>query len=158
MKFLVLVVTVTWFPVIVLRRKLKGPLNFVLHQTRLQAQAAGIPYQGICSTTCFESGTVCTYLFSFRPLCGEEDIKTHIQHIYYVISYFLIKVNFWLLDCCQVLPDMKSSMSSARSVLGSQPTCHPGCGQYKGTFDVLYKVARQVGGLFSFPMFLICSA
>lgn len=27
-------------------------------QTRLQAQAAGIPYQGLCDTACSESNTV----------------------------------------------------------------------------------------------------
>ncbi|EOX95787.1 Mitochondrial substrate carrier family protein [Theobroma cacao] len=65
-------------------------------KTRLQAQAAGVPYQ-----TCFE-----TNMF---------------------------------------FPELKSSQSCARSVLGSEPVCPPECSRYKGTLDVFYKVIRQEG-------------
>lgn len=44
-------------------------------QTRLQAQAAGIPYQEICGTACFETGTVCMGLTSDALLtskCGDK--------------------------------------------------------------------------------------
>ncbi|KAK6260594.1 hypothetical protein SCA6_015068 [Theobroma cacao] len=64
-------------------------------KTRLQAQAAGVPYQ-----TCFE-----TNMF---------------------------------------FPELKSSQSCARSVLGSEPVCPPECSRYKGTLDVFYKVIRQM--------------
>ncbi|KAL5571372.1 hypothetical protein UlMin_020969 [Ulmus minor] len=80
---------------------LVNPLDIA--KTRLQAQAAGVPYQGLCGASCFETGTI--------------------------------------------FPDLKSSTSSMRSVLGSEPMCKPECGQYKGTLDVLYKVIRQEGFL-----------
>lgn len=38
-------------------------------QTRLQAQAAGVPYQGLCGMHCIETNTVCKQLFF--------DSKTH---------------------------------------------------------------------------------
>ncbi|XVF73069.1 hypothetical protein PTKIN_Ptkin12aG0171700 [Pterospermum kingtungense] len=65
-------------------------------KTRLQAQAAGVPYQ-----TCFETNTM--------------------------------------------FPELRSSQSCARSVLGSEPICPPECNRYKGTLDIFYKVIRQEG-------------
>ncbi|KAK8711330.1 hypothetical protein V6N13_146614 [Hibiscus sabdariffa] len=65
-------------------------------KTRLQAQAAGVPYK-----TCFETNTT--------------------------------------------FPDMRSSQSCSRSVLGSEPLCAPECNRYTGTLDVFYKVIRQEG-------------
>ncbi|XP_021280694.1 mitochondrial carrier protein MTM1 isoform X2 [Herrania umbratica] len=65
-------------------------------KTRLQAQAAGVPYQ-----TCFETN--------------------------------------------MLFPELKSSQSCARSVLGSEPVCPPECSRYKGTLDVFHKVIRQEG-------------
>ncbi|XWS32077.1 hypothetical protein CRYUN_Cryun23aG0129700 [Craigia yunnanensis] len=65
-------------------------------KTRLQAQAAGVPYQ-----TCFESNAM--------------------------------------------FPELRSSQSCARSVLGSEPVCPPECNRYRGTLDVFYKVIRQEG-------------
>ncbi|XVE73751.1 hypothetical protein DITRI_Ditri11bG0143300 [Diplodiscus trichospermus] len=65
-------------------------------KTRLQAQAAGVPYQ-----TCFETNTM--------------------------------------------FPELRSSESCARSVLGSKAVCPPECNRYKGTFDVFLKVIRQEG-------------
>jgi hypothetical protein len=43
-----------------------------------------------------------------------------------------------------MLPDWRCSISSTRSVVGSEPVCPPECNQYKGAMDVLYKVIRQV--------------
>ncbi|KAE8699794.1 Mitochondrial carrier protein MTM1 [Hibiscus syriacus] len=65
-------------------------------KTRLQAQAAGVPYK-----TCFETNTT--------------------------------------------LPNMRSSQSCSRSVLGSEPLCGPECNRYTGTLDVFYKVIHQEG-------------
>ncbi|OMO64347.1 Endoplasmic reticulum-adenine nucleotide transporter [Corchorus capsularis] len=65
-------------------------------KTRLQAQAAGVPYQ-----TCIETS--------------------------------------------MTFPELRGSQSCARSVVGSEPVCPPECNRYKGTVDVLYKVARQEG-------------
>ncbi|XP_022770535.1 mitochondrial carrier protein MTM1-like isoform X1 [Durio zibethinus] len=65
-------------------------------KTRLQAQAAGVPYK-----TCLETNTM--------------------------------------------FPELRSSQSCARSVLGSEPVCSPECNRYKGTLDVFYKVIRQEG-------------
>lgn len=45
----------------------------------------------------------------------------------------------------QMLPDLRSTTSSARAVLGSEPpVCPSDCNRYTGTLDVLYKVIRQV--------------
>ncbi|GMY23827.1 mitochondrial carrier protein MTM1 isoform X1 [Fagus crenata] len=77
---------------------LVNPLDIA--KTRLQAQAAGVPYQGLC-TACFDTNTM--------------------------------------------LPDLRSSTSSTRAVLGSEPMCPQDCNRYKGTLDVLYKVVRQEG-------------
>lgn len=53
-----------------------------------------------------------------------------------------------------MLPDLKSSASYTRSVLGSESLCRPECGShYKGTLDVLYKIIRQVGGHVPFIIF-----
>lgn len=43
-------------------------MHFVLSQiqTRLQAQAAGVPYQGLCYPACSEANTV-RMLFSMLP-------------------------------------------------------------------------------------------
>ncbi|XWS76913.1 hypothetical protein CRYUN_Cryun01aG0218400 [Craigia yunnanensis] len=65
-------------------------------KTRLQAQAAGVPYR-----TCFETNTM--------------------------------------------FPELRSSQSCARLVLGSEPVCPPECNRYKGTLDLFYKVIRQEG-------------
>lgn len=65
-------------------------------KTRLQAQAAGVPYK-----TCFETNTM--------------------------------------------FPDMRSSQSCSRLVVGSEPLCPPECHRYTGTLDVFYKVIRQEG-------------
>ncbi|XWS46182.1 hypothetical protein CRYUN_Cryun14cG0042800 [Craigia yunnanensis] len=43
-----------------------------------------------------------------------------------------------------MFPELRSSQSCARSVLGSEPVCPPECNQNKG-IDVFYKVVRQVG-------------
>ncbi|KAA3454996.1 mitochondrial carrier protein MTM1-like [Gossypium australe] len=66
-------------------------------KTRLQAQAARVPYK-----TCFETNTM--------------------------------------------FPDMRSSQSCSRLVVGSEPLCPPECHRYTGTLDVFYKVIRQVHG------------
>lgn len=45
-------------------------MHFPLHyfQTRLQAQAAGVPYQGLCGTPCIETNTVCKQQLFFLYL------------------------------------------------------------------------------------------
>ncbi|KAL4599008.1 hypothetical protein ACB092_11G095500 [Castanea dentata] len=82
---------------------LVNPLDIA--KTRLQAQAAGVPYhyQGPCPMACFDTNTM--------------------------------------------LPDLKSTTSSARALLGSgsEPVCPSDCNRYTGTLDVLYKVIRQEG-------------
>ncbi|XVF22425.1 hypothetical protein REPUB_Repub12eG0171200 [Reevesia pubescens] len=65
-------------------------------KTRLQAQAAGVPYQ-----TCFVTNTI--------------------------------------------FPELRSSQSCGRSVVGSESVCPPECNRYKGTLDVFYKIIRQEG-------------
>ncbi|XVF33216.1 hypothetical protein REPUB_Repub17cG0149100 [Reevesia pubescens] len=44
-----------------------------------------------------------------------------------------------------IFPELRSFQSCTRSVHGSEPACPPECHRYKGTFDVFYKVIRQVG-------------
>ncbi|KAM3684732.1 hypothetical protein ACB098_11G068500 [Castanea mollissima] len=86
---------------------LVNPLDIAKVKTRLQAQAAGVPYhyQGPCPMACFDTNTM--------------------------------------------LPDLKSTTSSARALLGSgsgsEPVCPSDCNRYTGTLDVLYKVIRQEG-------------
>lgn len=51
-----------------LRFSLSKLIDFMRHllhylQTRLQAQAAGVPYQGLCGVACFETNTVCMQFF-----------------------------------------------------------------------------------------------
>ncbi|KAF3439903.1 hypothetical protein FNV43_RR18181 [Rhamnella rubrinervis] len=83
----------------VLSAILVNPLDIA--KTRLQAQAAGVPYQGLCDTACSEANAI--------------------------------------------LPNLQSSTSCTRSVLGLEPVCRPECNRYKGTLDVLYKVILKEG-------------
>ncbi|XP_062091453.1 mitochondrial carrier protein MTM1-like [Humulus lupulus] len=57
----------------VLSAILVNPLDIA--KTRLQAQAAGVPYQGLCGSTCFETATVFPapkYSTSCEPVCPPE--------------------------------------------------------------------------------------
>lgn len=83
----------------VLSAILVNPLDVA--KTRLQAQAAGVPYEGMCRITCFDTNTM--------------------------------------------LSDWRSSLSSTRAVVGSEPVCNPQCNRYRGAMDVLHKVIRQEG-------------
>ena len=53
-------------------------------QTRLQAQAAGVPYDGICSMACFETNTVG---FPFAEVTS----------LFYYLDIFMIRWNDILL-------------------------------------------------------------
>lgn len=70
-------------------------------KTRLQAQAAGVPYQNQCGPTCAETNTM--------------------------------------------LPNLRSSQPHNNIACADGSTCARECSQYKGTFDVFYKVTRQEG-------------
>lgn len=70
-------------------------------KTRLQAQAAGIPYQSQCSPPCFETSAI--------------------------------------------LPELQAGQSRNGAIFGGGSACSGECSQYKGTFDVFYKVIRQEG-------------
>ena len=55
-------------------------MRHLLHylQTRLQAQAAGVPYQGLCGVACFETNTVCMQFLLLLSLsyllCNEASL------------------------------------------------------------------------------------
>lgn len=88
-------------------------------QTRLQAQAAGVPYQDICRMPSFQTNTVILMLLLLSHL-----VFISLSSIFLFLFYF------------QMVHDIRCSTA---------PPCPSGCNnRYKGTLDVLYKVIRQV--------------
>lgn len=80
-------------------------LLFVMftNQTRLQAQAAGVPYHDLCRTSCFESNTVCFYtdllkMFDILPCMGNTNICYWLVIIYTYIYSIYYENGPWVLD------------------------------------------------------------
>ncbi|CAL5382155.1 unnamed protein product [Camellia sinensis] len=102
----------------VLSAVLVNPLDVA--KTRLQAQAAGVPYDGICSMACFETNTL--------EILRYWSCILHAGH-------------------CSIamLPDMRCPPPCTHAVLDAETACPRDCSRYKGTLDVFYKVIRQEG-------------
>lgn len=66
-------------------------MHFPLHyfQTRLQAQAAGVPYQGLCGTPCIEANTVCKQQLFFVTLVHCVSLILFLSRLQHKDQYLL---------------------------------------------------------------------
>lgn len=68
----------------------------------------------------------------------------------------ILSIDFAFPMFFQLFADLRCSPSCPRvGIHGTVAICPPDCFQYKGTWDVFYKIIRQVGGVINLYLNLL---